>query len=1140
MFQSSKTTDPHLLPKHSSPTNEDESAWSRSKSATVQRIINLKENTEAMVEQAKIPGVSQLEKIAAVQNGVQRISDFKENAKAVVGQAHISQLEKSPAVKNGIKRISDFKENTKTVVEQAKRPNISQLEKTVAVQNGIQRIRNFKEDAKAVVGQARRPEISKFHEWDVESLKQLLVQYNVQVRGSAHASHETLVRICEDVFRQVSVEHNKALYSVEDITRINSAARRIQEAYIRNRNFQRAIPNLFYNDIENAEGENIIENGMDVSNAEYVPNSNTLGNDFLMEERPSVADGFRHASMLRKIKEDDMDGELETEWRKPSWRYAKKYEALNRPHRTGKKMSRFNWKRITLGRHCTFGGCGEQLDLWNEGQMSEFAQFGSGITNYFKFLKWCCWVMLILSFIHLPVLIINMYGTSIQYESSSFALTTFGNLGSADEVTSVHIPGCNENEYQFNSCIIEKDELATYYALLDASGTIVVIIAWIWLKFFERKEVDKLNRSTVTASDYTIRVLGIPSDATEKELAAHFAAVTDEAVAEVHLAYANAKEINLYFKRGKLMRRRYDCVQRVRYLKTQENYDGHTSRKRDKKLKKLLTERSEITSLIQLRDDERMSLVNPNPIAIQAFVTFETENGFIKAISAYQLSWIRSICCLYPRRLRFKGGKLQVSEAPEPSTIIWENLEITNKSRSIRKCLTTSVATLAIFLSVIFTFLARDFQTKALERASKPCPDGFFDMSRDDQYQVAQNDYGLAHCYCSTMSAKDQWNERLCSSYIQDKAKASAMSSGAGFMVVFMNAFFTWLMDSAGSFEKPESLDRMQESNMARVFFLKFVNTGCLVLLYNQKWIQKLVGVRFDDAPDFNVDWYETGGVNLIFVMVLNVITPHLGSFFSYWRYRCKIKKIEKRLTEAQETNDKYKVWYTQEDLNREYIGPSFHLNYRYTQILINFYICWMYAISMPIMPAIGALSFYVSYWVDKFLFCNYYCIPPRYSDEMGKTCTKLIGCCVVLHLTMSLWMMGNGTIFHGESVSSTSNNAEEEDYDNVSIRGALSTRHGLILFVLMVLFVGGNVYSRVLSSSGEKVMKCLRCLVCSSGSKARRLTAMMSIVQVSYSNARQRGIIKGLATYNILQNPKYQEAFAISQEFAMNHRHLK
>ena len=109
---------------------------------------------------------------------------------------------------------------------------------------------------------------------------------------------------------------------------------------------------------------------------------------------------FRRHSMLRRINEqgDDYDEEIEVEWRKPSWKFAKRFEAASRPHRAGKGMTKYNWKKVTLGRHCFAGGCGEQLDLWNEGRTSEFSQFGSGITNYFKFLKWCCWVMFILSF----------------------------------------------------------------------------------------------------------------------------------------------------------------------------------------------------------------------------------------------------------------------------------------------------------------------------------------------------------------------------------------------------------------------------------------------------------------------------------------------------------------------------------------------------------------------------------------------------------------------------------------------------------------------------------------------------------------------------------------------------------------------
>ena len=93
------------------------------------------------------------------------------------------------------------------------------------------------------------------------------------------------------------------------------------------------------------------------------------------------------------------------------------------------------------------------------------------------------------------------------------------------------------------------------------------------------------------------------------------------------------------------------------------------------------------------------------------------------------------------------------------------------------------------------------------------------------------------------------WNIHQCHDHLITTSQATATSYGAGFIVVFMNVFFTWLMDRAGGFEKHQSLDEMDKSNMVRVFLLKFVNTGCLVLLYGRKWLQRLVRGAEQDIP---------------------------------------------------------------------------------------------------------------------------------------------------------------------------------------------------------------------------------------------------------------------------------------------------
>ena len=309
-------------------------------------------------------------------------------------------------------------------------------------------------------------------------------------------------------------------------------------------------------------------------------------------------------------------------------------------------------------------------------------------------------------------------------------------------------------------------------------GTAIVITGWIWLRTFEKREVEHLNRSTVNASDYTVRVTGIPSKAKERELAAHFANLTNEAVAEVSLAYKSAKAIQFYSARGKVMKDRVDCVQRIRYEKSTMTNAKGLARKINRRVRKLINERRRLTAQLVMKDEERKEHVKSNPDAIQAFVTFETEKGFLKSISSYQINWLRNFFC-YPRRLLFKKRRLKLAQAPEPSTIIWENLEISNRSHFCRKCFTTFVASLAVLMSIYFTFLAKEFREELMKRTNQVCPEYLDDLTIDELSAVVNQNSDLSHCYCPKLDPRDQWNEGICVDYVKGALKASAMNYGA-------------------------------------------------------------------------------------------------------------------------------------------------------------------------------------------------------------------------------------------------------------------------------------------------------------------------------------------------------------------------
>ncbi len=78
--------------------------------------------------------------------------------------------------------------------------------------------------------------------------------------------------------------------------------------------------------------------------------------------------------------------------------------------------------------------------------MSEFQPYGSGVVNYFKFIKWSGWLFTMLFLVSLPVLVFNIYGPNHIDRSNMNALarTTFGNLlpyNESDTSQIMHIPG---------------------------------------------------------------------------------------------------------------------------------------------------------------------------------------------------------------------------------------------------------------------------------------------------------------------------------------------------------------------------------------------------------------------------------------------------------------------------------------------------------------------------------------------------------------------------------------------------------------------------------------------------------------------------------------------------------------------------
>lgn len=163
-----------------------------------------------------------------------------------------------------------------------------------------------------------------------------------------------------------------------------------------------------------------------------------------------------------------------------------------------------------------------------------------------------------------------------------------------------------------------------------------------------------------------------------------------------------------------------------------------------------------------------------------------------------------------------------------------------------------------------------------------------------------------------------------------------------------------------------------------------------------------------------------------------------------------------------------------------------------------------------------------------------------------------MIPLAVVVHLIFSIWTLSITEVF--QTTESTNALTAEADYQadrahnsfvtNVWI--SASSNETFPLFVMLVLVILGLIVEVIaenfFGSVGEAFVAIFGNLCNTSYMeeikkynelKRKNLKTKNAI---TYTRALQRGIFKGLSTYNILQNPYYMESFSISSKFASEH----
>ena len=76
-------------------------------------------------------------------------------------------------------------------------------------------------------------------------------------------------------------------------------------------------------------------------------------------------------------------------------------------------------------------------------------------------------------------------------------------------------------------CNLTRSDIGMLYSILEVVMAVIIYIAFIWLKLFERYEESALDKNMVTSSMYTIMFKNLPARTSEHELKEHIEKVLE-------------------------------------------------------------------------------------------------------------------------------------------------------------------------------------------------------------------------------------------------------------------------------------------------------------------------------------------------------------------------------------------------------------------------------------------------------------------------------------------------------------------------------------------------------------------------------------------------------------------------------------
>ena len=718
----------------------------------------------------------------------------------------------------------------------------------------------------------------------------------------------------------------------------------------------------------------------------------------------------------------------------------------------------------------------------------QLGKYGVGLELYFTFLKYFMILFLLIALVSVWPLVMNYQGGYFRTgeTNSDFDVLTLANQKG---------PDAYENNLDTAQSYIDSTE--KYRLMTLIADTLYSVMFLLFLVFYRIKSVDIMEKNReahLLPRDFSIEVKRLPKNTNEEEVRKHFEQFGE--VVEVSLARIYNSKLMLY-------RYRSEMAIALGIAKTIAEQKGKRTSTKIAFLEKSIKLFDARLAKKNRRSNKPVEQLPVNR-AYVIFNLYSTKQvclrAYVKARRFYKRG--RKV----PTNLRFRGQHtLKVKNPPEPSSILWENLELGTSRRKMRRFL-GAICTLALMIiSVGIMYWLKTNNTK-MPSGYKCRANGVKSVSLSEAELMYTAD-GDVLCWCFLEGIAniigDTDKEKYCDQYVALWQKSIYYRVISSIGIIAINNLLKQFLRNVSHFERVTTVTKQQQRIMYRIFLAMFINTAFITLVVNANF-QDFVVMQYvpfkeymfaGNYADFTRDWYLKVGSVLVVTMIISMVFPHCFTFclhypmknIQIWCYRDRLR--------------------TQHELNQLYIGPELDIAGK-TAIALNIiFTCFLYSGGIPLLNIICFVSLFLIYWIEKFLIVNYYRKPPVYSNEINDRLQAIMPYAILLHCGFSLYMYGSEAIW-------------PEDYvrqDNGAIVGTnagfaskIYNYTGITMILVMICTVCLSFFSYAVARFFRKFRS-------SPVDEAKELL-------LTYREAEADMRLRCVSRYDIMENPGYRD----------------